>query len=228
MADMPQYVPGCRQFDYWPIDTDALSWRPLDVNGPLKVAHAPNSAWTKGSRHLMDAIQRLNAEGEAIELVRVQGVPNEEVLQLFAKATIVADQFICGAFGYTALEAMALGRPVLCYLREPEKVLGAKECPIINASPDEIYDRLRWCLANRDRLVEIGLQGRRYVEHYHSLAAVARRLASLYAETADFPATVAAAIRARASALDCDPSGGRLRLDDLPRPNTAPIPPTPR
>jgi hypothetical protein len=205
MADMPRYVPGCWQFDYWPIDINSLSWEPLNKTGPLTVAHAPNTAWTKGSQYLVEAIERLKAEGATIELIRVQGVPNEEVLRLFTRATIVADQFICGAFGYTALEAMAIGRPVLCFLREPENVAGGTECPIINTSPDEIYDRLRWCLANRDRLVEIGNEGRRYVERYHSLVAVAQRLASLYGRTGEFPPVVAAAIRARASALDLSP-----------------------
>jgi glycosyltransferase involved in cell wall biosynthesis len=202
MADMPRYVPGCQQFDYWPIDIDSLPCETLDAAGPFKIAHAPNSDWTKGSQYLIDAVNRLRAEGEAIELVQVHGVPNEVVLRLFASATVVADQFISGAFGYTALEAMAIGRPVLCFLREPEKVLGGTECPIINASPDEIYDRLRWCLANRGRLVEIGRAGRRYVEHYHSIAAVARRLASLYSATAHFPPAIVTRIQGRASELE--------------------------
>jgi len=123
MADMLPYMPGSKYLDYWPIDTDALkAAAPPRVHGALRIAHAPNHTHFKGSRHLEAAIEKLRGEGHAIEYGKVQGVPNTEVLALFRSADIVADQFIGGAYGYTALEAMALGRPVLTYVRSPKLV----------------------------------------------------------------------------------------------------------
>lgn len=102
----------------------------------------------------------------------------------------MADQFIGGAYGYTALEAMALGRPVLSFVRSPELVDAPDECPIINTTPDTLEEVLTWVLDNRPRLAAIGDQGTCYVQRWHSVDAVALRLGGLYRETADFPGIV--------------------------------------
>jgi hypothetical protein len=202
MADMPRYIPGSRVFDYWPIDTLAIPTRPCSTSGlALRIAHAPNNADFKGTRFLSQAVERLRDEGHEIELVRVEGVPNAQVLQLFASCDVVADQFVIGNYGYTTLEAMALGRPVLCYIRDPTELTGGAECPIINTDPDRLYSTLKWCLANRAALAKIGGDGRRYVERYHSIAAVATRLADLYVATANLPPALSERIRRRAAAL---------------------------
>jgi hypothetical protein len=191
LGDMINYVPGCRIMHYWPIDTEAIT--PLlqpATRGPLLIAHAPNHAHFKGSHYLEAVIDRLWSEGHTIRYVKVQGVPNAEVIRLFGEADIVADQLIGGAYGYTALEGMARSKPVLTYVRSPDLVEAADECPLINTTPDTLEAVLRWLLDNRDRLPQIGAQGRAYVERWHSIGAVAERLGRMYEETADFPKPV--------------------------------------
>ncbi|MGX5735307.1 hypothetical protein [Bosea thiooxidans] len=188
LGDMLAYVPNPRNMHYWPIDLARVPPAcPPRPDGPLTIAHAPNHSHFKGSQYLEAAIEKLRAEGHAIEYLKVQGVPNHEVIRLFGLADLVADQFIGGAYGYTALEAMARGRPVLTYVRSPELVDAVDECPLINVTPDTLEETLRWCLANRSRLAPIGAQGTAYVRRRHSIEAVAARFARLYAETADFP-----------------------------------------
>ena len=102
------------------------------------------------------------------------------------KRDVVADQFVSGFHGYTALEAMALGRPVLCFLRGPQMMIEPASCPIINTSPDAIYGVLRDCLNGSIDLPTIGVLSRGYVEKHYSLEAVAGRLGHMYIETADF------------------------------------------
>ncbi|MCW3701564.1 glycosyltransferase, partial [Burkholderia cenocepacia] len=149
----------------------------------------------KGSKYLERTIDRLKLQGYDIEYCKVQGVPNSQVIELFAQSDIVADQFIGGAYGYTALEAMALGKPVLSFVRSPDLVEAPEECPIINATPDELEQALLWILRNRERLRRIGEQGRRYVERWHGISAIAARLGQLYRETANFPPNVVDRIR---------------------------------
>lgn len=188
LGDMLAYVPNVRNMHYWPIDTARVGPAPApDATGPLVIAHAPNHSHFKGSHYLEAAIETLRAEGHAIEYLRVQGVPNSEVIRLFGKAHLIADQFIGGAYGFTALEAMARGRPVLTYVRSPDLCEAAEECPLINVTPDTLEQALRWCLANRDRLDAIGRQGIAYVNRWHTIEAVAVRLGQMYAETAAFP-----------------------------------------
>jgi glycosyltransferase involved in cell wall biosynthesis len=204
MGDMLAYVPGARNLHYWPIDTAAVKYAGVTwkKDRPLRIAHAPNHPHFKGTRYLIEAIERLRKEGHAIELVRIEGVPNKEVMALFASCDIIADQFIAGFHGYTALEAMALGKPVLCYLRNPDMAIDPVNCPIINVWPDTVYDVLLDCLNGLHDLATLGRRCRAYVEHYYSLEAVALRLGRLYLAEARFGAHVSRRIARRAAALE--------------------------
>lgn len=204
MGDMLSYVSGARNLNYWPIDLALFPDAVTDWCGdrPLRVAHAPNHAHFKGTHYLASAVERLKSEGYEIELVRVQGVPNSEVLALFSTCDLVADQFIAGFHGYTAFEAMALGKPVLCYLRARNTVLDPENCPIINTWPDNIYGILKSCLQGEWDLTELGRRSRSYVARYHSLEAVAARLGRLYIDTAAFPERINRRLGIRISELE--------------------------
>ena len=198
LGDMLIYMPGARHVAYWPIDTAMLVSADVtrDPAVPLRIAHAPNHPHFKGTIYLEAAIARLKSVGHAIELVRVSGVPNTEVMRLFASADVIADQFIGGAYGYTALEGLALGKPVMTYVRSPDLVLAAEDCPFFSVTPEHLESALLWCLANRDKLAAIGRQGRAYVERHHDIAAVAGRFSLLYRETGGFPSQLNARLEA--------------------------------
>jgi len=211
MGDMVSYVPGCRDLHYWPLDlrkfnAEPLAYRPGDT---LRVAHAPNHGHFKGTALLMDAIERLRREGQPIELVSVQGVPNQRVLELFRASHLIADQFIAGFHGYTALEAMASGRPVLCFLRNDGMMIDPATCPIINVRPEQIYDMLKRCLEGGIDLERLGKQGRAYIDRYYSIEAVAARLGRMYIETAGFSEVVNSKLQSRVDQLErnCAASG---------------------
>ena len=163
----------------------------------LRVGHAPNHPHFKGTAYLLTAIERLRSEGLDIELVRVQGVPNSEVLRLFAGVDIVVEQLIGGFHGYTALEAMALGKPVISYLRTPDMLVNATECPIINANPDTIYEVLKACAEGKHDLPTVGRRGRRYVERFYSQSAVSAALGAMYVATGRFSPRLTQALRER-------------------------------
>ncbi len=204
MGDMAAYVPGCRKMHHWPLDVASFAvTEPPERNGrPLRVAHAPNHPEFKGSRHIVAAVDRLREEGHDIELVQISGVSNAEVLRQFSDADVIVDQLYIGFHGYTALEAMAVGRPVVCYIREAEMLADADACPILNANPDTIYDVLLACLRGEVDLTALGTQGRRYVERYYDLPAIAARLGNLYLDTADFGPALDAKLRDRVGHLE--------------------------
>lgn len=204
MGDMIAYVPRCRDFHFWPLDTRSIAYVGVDPvrHGPLRVAHATNHSFFKGTSYLEEAISRLQSEGCAIALLRIQGVPNSEVLRLFASADVVAEQFIGGSHGYTALEAMAAGKPVISYIRGNDLLIDSETCPIINVTPESLYQALRDILADKYDLAELGRRGRLYVERYYSVEAVAARLGRLYLDTACFPDRVAREIKAHVTRLE--------------------------
>jgi hypothetical protein len=204
MGDMLTYARGARNMHYWPIDTAKFPKTAVDwtTGRTLRVGHAPNHAHFKGTYYLRDAIERLQAQGRVIELVSITGVPNSEVIALFKSCDVVADQFVAGFHGYTALEAMALGKPVLCYLRDPQAAIDPANCPMINCSPETIEEVLRSCLNGDFDLAELGRRSRSYIEHYYSLEAVAIRLGKLYLETGAFSDRINRIIARRVSELE--------------------------
>ena len=196
MGDMLEYTPGSRNnLFYWPIDLQrdgGARYRPQfpdgDASRPLRIVHAPNHRHFKGTRYLLDAVERLKQEGVAIELVLVEKKPNAEALEIYRTADVVFDQCVAGYHGYFALEALAMGKPVLVYIRKPHAYLpAADECPFINTQPDRLVDDLRRLAAERDSLAELGRRGREYIERHFSLPAFAKRLGLVYQELADGP-----------------------------------------
>jgi hypothetical protein len=140
------------------------------VGAPIRVVHAPNHRHLKGTEHVIRACDQLRVEGLPVELQLVEGVRNDLAVELYREADIVVDQLIIGAYGLFAIEAMALGKPVVCHLHEDAIAanIGWGECPIVNADPDTIVDVLRGLLAHPERLPALGRAGRAYVEKYHS------------------------------------------------------------
>jgi glycosyltransferase involved in cell wall biosynthesis len=174
---------------YWPLDFEAdlgERYRPVFPDPaddrPLRIVHASNHRMFKGTRFLIDAVEQLQAEGESVELVLVERVPNDRALELYRSADVIFDQCLMGNYGFFALEGMALGKPVMCFVREPTQyLLKPDECPIINTHISTLKEDIRQLARGRAQLSEIGRRSRRYVETYFSLPAFAHRLSTTYA-----------------------------------------------
>lgn len=184
MADGHHYIPNSFRSYYWPIDLTRILPAASSVGdapgAEFTIAHSPNHGEFKGTKLLVEAVDRLRSLGAPIRLDLVSGVSNRQVLERFRRADVVADQFINGYHGYTALEAMALGKPVLCYLRDPNDVLAPESCPIINTHPRAIESVLSGLMARRGQLQDIGKRSRNYVEDHYSIQAFSGRLAAVY------------------------------------------------
>jgi glycosyltransferase involved in cell wall biosynthesis len=189
MGDMIEYTPGGRHdLFYWPLDLsleNGQRYRPCypdpDSAAPVRVVHAPNHRSFKGSQYLIQAVAELRAEGVPLELQLVERVPNRQALDIYRQADIVFDQCLIGFHGYFALEAMAMGKPVMAFIRNPRRyLLRPDECPLINARFDQVKEVLRRLATDRRRLHKLGVQGRRYIEACYSLEAFAGRLLQTY------------------------------------------------
>jgi hypothetical protein len=183
MGDMIEYTPGSRNDGfYWAIDLKKWPFVGVSLTSrPVKVVHAPNHAQFKGTRFLLEAVRQLQDEGHPVELTLVQGVSNEEAMEAYKQADIIADQFIIGWHGNFAVEGMALGKPVIAYIRKPEAYLPAgMECPIVSANPDTLKQELIRLIENPQLRYELGIKGRRYVEQVFSLEQVGARMDRLY------------------------------------------------
>lgn len=183
MGDMIEYTPGSRNdLFYWGIDLESCPFVGVSPSScPVKVVHAPNHPAFKGTRFLVAAIQEMKDEGYPVELVQVRSTPNVQAREVYKDADIVADQFLIGWHGYFAVEAMALGKPVIAYIRKPDAYLPSEaQCPIVNATPETLKDVLIRLVQDPGLRQELGVKGRRYVEQVYALEKVGSRFDRLY------------------------------------------------
>ncbi len=168
---------------------DITDWRPIDhEDGEPRVpvvVHAPTHRGVKGTRHVLDAVSRLQGDGIALEFILVEGLPNNEARRLYERADLLVDQLLCGWYGGVAVEFMALGKPVISYIREidlafvPEEM--RRDLPIINATPATLYSVMKeWLTVRKYELREVGGRGRTYVEKWHDPIKVASKLKGEY------------------------------------------------
>jgi glycosyltransferase involved in cell wall biosynthesis len=151
--------------------------RDFTESAPLRVLHAPNHRTIKGTDFFIKAIEELKSEGHPIELVLIQGKSNSEVLEEMSNVDVVADQLIVGWYAMFALEAMSMGKPVICYLRKDlvELYLSSgnleslEEIPHINSSFLEVKNNLLKVLNGEISLRARSLKGMEFVNKYHSL-----------------------------------------------------------
>jgi glycosyltransferase involved in cell wall biosynthesis len=187
--DLLRVLPARTRFvPYAHVDPAEWTPSPLDPSAtrPPVVVHAPTHRPIKGTRFILDAVERLKAEGIPMEFVLVEGLSHDEVRDVFRRADLFIDQLLLGFYGGAAVELMALGKPVVCYLRDEDLVRMPegmrKELPIIEATPSSIHSVLReWLTAPRSRLADRGRAGRRFVEHWHDPKTIARDVAADYA-----------------------------------------------
>lgn len=154
---------------------------PSLVSKRLKVLHAPSHHGFKGTKYVTNAVESLIARGYDFEFILVENKTNVEALALYKQADIIIDQLCGGAHGVFACEAMALGKPVICYI-SPEWVDGYPEgFPIINANPDTIEEVLAyWLEASPEERYQLGVKSRNYAEDVHDIEVVAKKLKTVY------------------------------------------------
>ena len=196
-------IPGARNIPYMAVDVSKLRPKlPRRVNpDQFVIGHFPNHGYFKGSKYLEAAIVKLRAEGHNIELMQLGGKPNEEILEAMGAIDVLVDQLVSGSFGLTAIEGMALGCPVICYLHDGIAIAEPDACPVIPANPDTITDVLRDLMSDPERLSQARVSGPLYVKANYSINSLARHLAKLYLETADLPESLKKAIATRAENL---------------------------
>jgi hypothetical protein len=171
-------------------NVDPREWQPAIPSSapavPL-VIHAPSHRGVKGTRFVLEAVQRLEADGAPFKFILVEGLSNAEARQLYQQADLLVDQLLIGWYGGLAVEMMALGKPVICYLREGDlKFIPPEmraELPVIHATPTTLYSTLKtWLTSRKHELGTLGCKSRAFVERWHDPLKIAGQLKQDYAD----------------------------------------------
>lgn len=157
----------------------------VDEKKPLKIIHAPSQRDVKGTKYIESTVERLRNEGFLCELILIEGVSNQDAKEIYKMGDIFIDQLFAGWYGGVAVEAMALGKPVMAYIREgdlkfiPNKM--RKDLPVINVTTDSLYFELRKILElPRSQLTDLSFKSRLYVERWHDPVLIAKIIQADY------------------------------------------------
>ena len=162
------------------IDLRGLEAAPPSERERPIVLHAPSSRSRKGTDHVIEACAQL-----PVELDIVERLHHDDALERYRRADIVVDQLNAGWYGMFAIEAMALGKPVLTFLhdeavRRTEQAFGVR-VPIVGTTKGTLVESLRPLVESPEERRRIGAESRTYVERVHDAERVAERLLDIYA-----------------------------------------------
>jgi glycosyltransferase involved in cell wall biosynthesis len=172
--DLRRYLPGAMFLPYASVDAAAIDPRPLPQRETVVVAHAPTYRSVKGTPLLIDAVHQLRGEGHNIELELIEGVTRAAAMERIGQADLLVDQLHMGWYGGVAVEAMALGRPVVCFVDESENPYGSA-LPIVRADPHTLKDVLASLVRDRERRARVSVEGRAFALREHDPRTIVRR-----------------------------------------------------
>jgi len=144
------------------------------------IVHAPSRRGVKGTGAFLEACESLAAEGLRFEVKLAEGLPHVEARKLYEDADILVDQLRIGWYGVLGCEGMALGKPVVAYIRDDLWDAHGVHLPIINANPNTVKDRLRELILSTDMRRAASVRSREFFLKTHCSVSIARGLADLY------------------------------------------------
>lgn len=152
---------------------------------PLRIAHAPSNRRVKGTDRILAALENLRGRGFEFELILVEGMSHAQARQQYERADVLIDQLFAGWYGGLAVELMALGKPVLSYIREEDLALlppdMARDLPVLQVTSATVEQALEQVLTMpREDLKAWARRSRAYVERWHDPHAIARKIKADY------------------------------------------------
>ena len=127
----------------------------------------------KGSPVIVETMRRIESELSNVEFMEVTGLNTQDMLNEQLKADIIIDQLRYGHWGSTGMEAMALGKVLVCYVRPSWKANFLRnfpenlDLPVVNANVDNLYEVMIKLLTNDEMINDLKVRSRLFAEaHY--------------------------------------------------------------
>jgi len=178
--DLLEWVPQAIWFRN-PVDSTVFTPKHVDHGSQIRILHPSTQEWRKGTKHVEQVTQKLQAKGHNIELKIIgqrHPVQHSMMPEYYRWSDIVIDQLEEGFYGITSVEAMMCGRPVLCYW----KFHKFDEPPFLNTSAEELEDHLLMLVNSSKLRMELGEVGRKWAVTHHDISVSTKRLLEIYGE----------------------------------------------
>jgi len=147
----------------------------------LKIVHAPTRRKLKGTDCVINAVKKLISQGHNIEFQLIENESHSTAMNIMSDADIVIDWINedYGIYGMVGIEAMAFGKPVLSSTNSFPKNF-QKILPVINTNRKNIGTNLQNLITNPSRIMKLGRESRKFVEHYHNVDEMANQFIEMY------------------------------------------------
>lgn len=150
-------------------------------NTPLIVAHAFNHRNIKGTNYIIKIVNKLREKNINIDLRLINNIPNNEAKKIISESDVIIDQLVIGWYGMFAVEAMAFGKPVICYIdHELERLyvmnnlIDVDELPFLKADHLSLEKILEDIYFGKINLKDFATKSVKFVKKHHSLESIGK------------------------------------------------------
>ena len=146
------------------------------------IVHAPSRRAVKGTNHVLKAVETLKSEGVQFDFRLIENLPHCEAIESLKAADIIIDQLRIGWYGVLGVEAMALGKAVVCYIRDDLVGEFGQQTPVLNANPDNLVEKLKMLIKDKSLQYQYCVAGHSWFKSRHSQSKVIEELLGVYDE----------------------------------------------
>jgi hypothetical protein len=165
-----------------PVDTDVFSPEKRVPHDSFRIGYCgqsldPSKQKFIPSREIDSALNGLTRGAEAFPLLDI--IQHEQMIGYYGKIDVWVDRVGHGFYGFAAVEAAAMGIPVITQIGEDEKAF-VPDCPFISVNRGDVAAAVISLAEDETSREELGSRARRYAVDVHDSTKVARRCLELY------------------------------------------------
>jgi hypothetical protein len=166
------------------VDTSTISSTPPAADlASVRFFHAASST-VKATDAVLQSLSDLQGRYRfTVDIA--QQVPRTDVLRRMQAADVYLDQFALGTYGIAAIEAMAMGKPVVGYVTPEIREMLPGSVPLVSSTQEHLSETLSELLTAPQRLRHLGEASREYAQNHHDARTVAEALADVYRALTD-------------------------------------------
>jgi hypothetical protein len=170
------------RFSFLPFEAGQFDVRQTE-NEKLRICHAPRNRLLKGTERIIEVCREMERRHN-VELVLIEGRPHSEAVEIKKTCDIAIDQISDrGGTGYgvNSLETLSMGIPTLTsFTHDFEAFLPGH--PFVVVTEETLPEKLEQVILDRDLRARKGIEGRSFVERYHSPDNVVKSIYDMYRE----------------------------------------------
>jgi hypothetical protein len=183
--DMLDFYPQAEHVPFFTPVSDSDLYSPIErpepsPDRPFKIVHVTVHPGIEGTRHIQDAVDRLNARGYRIEFVYLNWVSQDVIRNELATADLAIGKMKMGYYANSQIESMMMGVPTVTYMRDEFMSPALKESGFIFANIDELDGVIAYYIDHPAELEKKRNIARSSIQKLHDNHAIARQLIDIY------------------------------------------------